>query len=35
MIAGLPWTAWLLIAAATVPALALALAFYAARRTDR
>ena len=33
MIAGLPWTAWLLIVAATVPALVLALTFYAAHRS--
>ena len=35
MIAGLPWTAWLLILAATVPAFALALAFYLRHRGDR
>ncbi len=35
MIAGLPWTAWLLIAASTLPALSLALAFYLAHRDER
>jgi hypothetical protein len=35
MIAGLPWTAWLLIAAATLPALMLALVFYIAHRDER
>jgi hypothetical protein len=30
MLAGLPWTAWLLISLSTVPALAAALAFYLA-----
>lgn len=32
MIAGLPWTAWLLILTATVPALVIALRFYFAHR---
>lgn len=32
VIAGLPWTAWLLIGAAIVPALAIALAFYLSHR---
>lgn len=31
LIAGLPWTAWLLIVAAIVPGLGIAVAFYAAR----
>lgn len=35
MILGLPWTAWLLIFAAVVPALALVLTFYFAHRDDR
>ena len=36
MVAGLPWTAWLLIIASVVPALALASVFYLAhRRTNR
>lgn len=30
MIAGLPWTSWLLIVSAVVPALVLTLVFYAA-----
>lgn len=32
MIAGLPWTSWLLILAATGPALILVLVFYLAHR---
>lgn len=35
MIAGLPWTAWLLILTAVVPPLALALAFYRAHPPQR
>lgn len=34
MMAGLPWTAWALIAAAVVPPLALATAFYRVHRDD-
>ena len=33
--AGLPWTTWLLLAAATRPGLALALAFYLTHRARR
>jgi hypothetical protein len=35
LLAGLPWTTWLLLAAATLPGLALALAFYLTHRTRR
>lgn len=31
MVVGLPWTAWLLIVGATLPPLALVMAFYLAR----
>ncbi len=34
MIAGLPWTSWLLIAAATLPALTLALTAYIVHRGE-
>ena len=35
LLAGLPWTTWLLLVAATVPGLALALAFYLTHRARR
>jgi hypothetical protein len=35
VIAGLPWTTWLLLAAATLPAVLLALAFYLTHRARR
>jgi hypothetical protein len=35
LLAGLPWTTWLLFAAATLPGLALALAFYLTHRVRR
>lgn len=34
MILGLSWTAWLLMALATVPALVMVVAFYLAHRRD-
>lgn len=34
MLLGLPWTAWLLIALAILPCLALILRFYAVHRRD-
>jgi hypothetical protein len=34
MIAGLTWTAWLLIVASVLPGLLMALAFYMAHRND-
>ena len=34
MIAGLTWTAWLLIVAAVLPGLLMAIAFYLAHRRD-
>lgn len=34
MIAGLTWTAWLLIAASVLPGLLMAVAFYLAHRHD-
>jgi len=35
VIAGVPWTTWLLLAAATLPGVALALAFYLTQRARR
>jgi hypothetical protein len=35
MIAGLPWTAWVLLLMAVVPGLLLTTLFYAKRRTKR
>ncbi len=34
-LAGLPWTTWLLLAAATLPGVLLALAFYLTHRARR
>ena len=34
MVAGLPWTTWLLLAAAVAPGLGLAIAFYRVHRDD-
>jgi len=35
VIAGVPWTTWLLLAAATLPSVALVLAFYLTQRAPR